>query len=410
MNILYIDHYAGSIKYGRSFRPYYLGQEWKKDGHRLVVVGGTYSHIRNIQPKHPGVEMIDGITYIWLKTPKYKGNGIGRVWSMIVFMLKLFFSLRKILNIAEPNVIIGSTVYMLDMYPAWLMKKLSSKRTKLIFELHDIWPLTLIELGNISRFHPFIILLKITELWTYKVVDVVVSILPKTFSYVKKFGIKEPQFFYIPNGIVVEDWKKSEPLPKEHQTIIHALKESGKFLVGYAGSHSIANALTDVIDVAIELQNQKLLDIHFILVGGGQEKENLIKYAYSKGINNITFVDRISKLAIPEFLKQMDVLYIGLQKKMLFQYGVSANKIFDYMMAGRPILQTIFTGGDIIKEAKCGVSVESGEIKDIVKALLELKNMPKHTLRELGKNGQTCVIKEYDYKILAKDFLNAIKI
>ena len=191
MNILYLDHYAGSIKHGRSFRTYYLGQEWIKKGHKLTVVGGSYSHLRNIQPDKLGMEEIDGIKYIWLKTPFYKKNGIQRAWSMIVFTFKLFFYMRKILKESQPDIIVGSTVYMLDMFPAWFMKKNFKKTKKLVFELHDLWPLSPMELGGMSKWNPFIIMIEIAHWWTYKVADKVVSILPNTYEYIKKFDIKK---------------------------------------------------------------------------------------------------------------------------------------------------------------------------------------------------------------------------
>ena len=77
MNILYIDHYAGSPRHGMEFRPYLLAREWVRAGHRVQIVAAAHSHVRAVQPR-PGDERIDGIDYRWLATPAYTGNGFGR--------------------------------------------------------------------------------------------------------------------------------------------------------------------------------------------------------------------------------------------------------------------------------------------------------------------------------------------
>ena len=86
MNILYLDHYAGSADMGMEFRPYYLSKEWTKMGHKVTIVAGDYSHLRRKNPtveKDFQTEMIDGIEYVWLKTGEYSGNGGKRAMTML---------------------------------------------------------------------------------------------------------------------------------------------------------------------------------------------------------------------------------------------------------------------------------------------------------------------------------------
>ena len=86
MNILLINHYSGSSLYGMEYRPYYFARQWKKMGHKVSIIAASFSHVRTIQPKciRPfTIEIIDGIKYIWIKTPKYYGNGIKRVINML---------------------------------------------------------------------------------------------------------------------------------------------------------------------------------------------------------------------------------------------------------------------------------------------------------------------------------------
>ena len=92
MNIIYINHYAGSPEMGREFRTYYLSREWVKMGHNVTIIAGDYSHLRIKNPKveHDFQrEEIDGIEYLWVKTGLYEGNGMSRALTMFRFVCKL---------------------------------------------------------------------------------------------------------------------------------------------------------------------------------------------------------------------------------------------------------------------------------------------------------------------------------
>ena len=89
MNILLINHYAGSPELGMEFRPYYMAKEWVKAGHQVLIVGGSFSHLRKVQPQGKE-DLIEGIHYRWVKLNAYKGNGIGRIRSMFSFVSKLW--------------------------------------------------------------------------------------------------------------------------------------------------------------------------------------------------------------------------------------------------------------------------------------------------------------------------------
>lgn len=405
-NILYLDHYAGSVEHGRSFRPYYLGQEWLKKNHKIFVVGGTFSHLRNKQPVVSGVEDIDGITYIWLDTPKYKTNGVKRAYSILIFMVQLFRNIKRIMKIADPDVIIASSVHMLDIYPAWLMKKLIKKKTSLVFELHDLWPQTLIQVGNISKFNPFVIFLTITEKFLYKTVDKVISILPNTLPYMRKFGIKDHQFCHVPNGIVLNEWEVNDPLPVVQQQIIDELKQKEKFLVGYAGTYSIANCLYNLLEAAYLCQWNGASNVHFVLIGSGLEKENIMRITKNRRIENISFLDIVPKSCIPSFLKQMDVLYAGLMDKHIYEYGINLNKIFDYMMSARPLLLAISRGNNITQKERYGITVPSENPDLLYSAILKLRDYPKNILDNMGLIGKNYVLHHHNYQYLANRLLS----
>lgn len=404
MNILLINHYAGSPEYGMEFRPYYMCKEWIKRGHQVLIIGGSYSHLRKQQPSKES-ETIDGVNYRWVRLNTYKGNGLGRIASMGLFVTKLSACYKKYLDGFKPDIVIASSTYPLDIYPAHKIAK--KYKAKLIYEVHDLWPLSPMELGGYSPSHPFIKIMQKAEDDCYRFVDGVVCMLPKAEEHMKERGLKDGKFFYVPNGIVLSDWDSPMELPKEHKVFLDGLRKSGKTIVGFAGAHGIANSLYSAID-AVSLLKENNID--FVLVGTGPEKENLQKYVENKQYDNIHFLSPVNKLAVPSLLREMDILYIGLQKQSLFRFGISPNKLFDYMMAGKPVVQAIEAGNNIVKEANCGLNAEPDNIREIKDAILEIANMSKEERVKLGENGREFVLKNHTYGVLAERFLNVMKV
>ena len=220
MNILIINHYAGSPEMGMEFRPYYFAREWIKMGHKVDIIAADYSHLRRINPdvkKDFQQENIDGINYHWIKTGSYKGNGVKRALTMAKFVLKLWIHAGEIIKDIAPDVVIDSSTYPLDTYVGQRIRKKSKKRVKVIHEVHDMWPATLIEVGGMSRKNPFVIAMQLGENSAYKNSDYVVSLLPYAKEYMVQHGMRPDKFVEIVNGIVLADWESPTPLPEEHE-------------------------------------------------------------------------------------------------------------------------------------------------------------------------------------------------
>ena len=186
MNILYINHYAGSPALGMEYRPYYLAREWVRAGHRVQMVAADFSHVRARQPE-AGDQEIDGIAYRWLPTPPYQGNGIGRVWNIWRFLSQVWAMTGRLVAEFKPDMVIASSTYPMDI---WVARRMARKAgAKLVFEVHDLWPLSPIELSGMSPGHPFIRLVQKAEDNAYRDADVVVSMLPKVHSYMASRGL-----------------------------------------------------------------------------------------------------------------------------------------------------------------------------------------------------------------------------
>jgi len=194
---------------------------------------------------------------------------------------------------------------------------------------------------------------------------------------------------------------KTEPL--DENILIKIPKD--KFIVAYTGTKGIANALKHLIETGKLLKDYN--NILILIVGEGGEKENLKNLA--KDCEYIKFLPSIPKRQVHSLLKLVDVCYIGCKNKNLYKYGVSQNKIFDYMFAEKPIIHSINTKNDIISKANCGITVEAENPSAIADAILKLYNMPEEEKDRLGKNGLEYVKKHHDISILAKRLINIIE-
>lgn len=405
MNILLINHYAGSDYHGMEFRPFYMAREWKKKGHNVTILGADFSHLRKNNPvieKDFQEEIIDGITYVWVKTPKYQGNGVGRIKNISTFMWKLRMNYKMIADKYKPNAVIASSTYPLDIYPAHRIAKRSN--AKLCFEIHDLWPLSPMEIGGFSEKNPAIIVLQRAEDFAFKNSDVIVSILPDADKHIKERGFSTDKFVYVPNGILTGE-KKEAPMESTIERL-EELKKQGYFLVGYTGNHSPANVLDTMIDAAKKTTDEK---VKYVLVGKGNVKNDLIEYAKANNVKNIEFLDPVLKDNMDNVLNLLDIGYIGLKKQNLFNYGVSPNKLFDYMMAALPVIYAVEASNDPVSDCNCGISVPAENPDAVVDAVMKIKSLSEEEKIKMGQNGKDYVLANHMYEGLADKFLNALK-
>jgi glycosyltransferase involved in cell wall biosynthesis len=403
MRILYECDLAGSKYHGMAYRIFQFSSEFVKHGHNVMVVTASFSHVRKINPKVSKQltnEEIEGVQYKWIKTPKYKGNGIGRILHIFIYNLKLWFYANKLAKEFKPDVVISSGVTPFDFIGCYRIAKKAN--ASILYEVGDLWPLTPVELGGFSPKHPIIRIMQSAENYAYKNTDAVISILPCAEEYMKKHGLNSNKFNYIPNGIIIDEWENQKELPEEHDALIKKLKNKNKFLIGYTGAHGIANSLGTVIEAVSLL---KVDDIVLLLVGNGTEKEKLKKYVRDNKIGNVYFLPAIQKTEIPAFLSMMDILYIGLQSQPLFRFGISPNKMFDYMMAGKPIIQAIDAGNNLVENANCGLFAEPENPIAISDALIKIKNMSIEQRANLGNNGRKYVIDNHNYNLLTEKYM-----
>jgi glycosyltransferase involved in cell wall biosynthesis len=229
--------------------------------------------------------------------------------------------------------------------------------------------------------------------------------LPKAKEHMIKHGLHPIKFNYIPNGIITNEWKIGEEIPVEYSQLISKLQNDGKYIIAYAGSHGIANALDSFIDASKYIVSK---NVAFILIGDGPEKNKLIEKVKNESIENVYLMPSVKKNTIPSLLDKMDVLYIGLQNQSLFRFGISPNKLIDYMMAAKPIIQAINAGNDIVSDANCGITVEPENPQKIADAINKLLSLTPSERIMIGEKGKSYCLDNHDYKNLAEKFTDIL--
>lgn len=407
MNILLINHYAGSTQYGMEYRPHYLAREWVQLGHSVQILSASYSHIRTKQPKMIGMpilkENIDGINYHWYATPAYTGNGLGRVRNMLVFLWNIWTDTKNIGDSFKPDVVIASSTYPMDIWPARRIAKRAN--AQLIFEVHDLWPLSPIELGGMSRWHPFIMWCQWAEDYAYRYANKVVSMLPKAKKHMVSRGMLPEKFHYIPNGIDTKEWDSVQPLPLDILAELKLIKQRGIPIIGYTGTHGLANSLDTLLDVAKDGIGQ----FEVVLVGTGPDRKRLLQRVADEEIKNVNMFPAIPKSSIPAFLSIIDIAFIGWHNNPLYRFGISPNKLMDYMMAEKPIVHSVKAGNDPVTEAGCGITVAPGDATAIREAILNMIKMGPEVWKKMGGNGRRFILEKQTYPILAQHFLQVIE-
>lgn len=411
MNILYLNHYAGSPRHGMEYRPYYLAREWVQAGHAVRMLAADFSHVRTRQPDQAGTrhhELIDGIDYHWYPTPVYAGNGLGRVKNIWRFLRQVWREADRIVREFRPDIVIASSTYPMDIWVAHRIVKLARQQgldCRLVFEVHDLWPLSPIELGGMSSAHPFIRLCQTAENYAYRHADVVVSMLPKVAGHMQDHGLDLRKLHIVPNGITLDEWQGNPPpLREDVAQHMRACKQAGLQLVGYAGSHGTPNALDVMLQAAALLRDAPLA---FVLVGDGHEKAALQAQAQQLGLQNVAFFDPIPKAQIPSFLAVTDIAYIGWQRVSIYRFGIAPNKLMDYMMARCVVLHSVEAGNDPVAEAGCGITVPPADPAAIADGLRQLAALDAGARARMGDAGRQFVLEHHTYPVLARRFLQA---
>ena len=414
MNILLINHYAGSPDMGMEFRPYYFAREWIRLGHKVDIIAADYSHLRRSNPsvaRDWEKQDIDGITYHWIKTGSYEGNGVSRALTMERFVRKIWEYAGWIVRDIAPDLVICSSTYPLDTYAGQRIRSMAGrmgrKKPLLVQEVHDMWPSTLTEIGGMSRTNPFVVAMQIAENSAYRNSDHVIAMQPFSEPYMREHGLRAGKFTHIPLGIDLSEWERAEELDPGHKSAISGLRERYPFILGYFGGHAMSNALDVLMDTAA-LSKERGMPVGFVLVGSGVEKQGLMERAEAEGLDNTLFLPPVPKTQIPALTECFDAIYIGLKRSPLYEkFGLCMNKMADSMMSGRPVICSITAPSTWVTESGCGITVPAEDPGAVLDAVAEIEKMSPEEKRFMGEKGRRYCEERLEVGYLAGKMLQA---
>jgi glycosyltransferase involved in cell wall biosynthesis len=375
------------------YRHYELGRELVALGMTVVVITGSHSHLFATQPRVTGgytIERLDGLTYCWVRTPAYtRSMSLGRVFNMVVFTLRLYRLPTG--RLPRPDAIIVSSPSPFPILPAkrWAVRW----GARLVFEVRDLWPLTLQELGGLSDRHPLVIVMDWFERRAYRDADAVVSLLPAAATHFESRGLPRGRVHVIPNG--VSESALLEPTSDAPDNVRGAVA-GASFIVGFVGTLGMANALETLIKAGRLLDGE---DIKLVIVGRGPDEDRL--RAMAAGLRHVVFAGPVPKADVPATLRRFDVCYVGFHKSPLYRFGIAPNKVYDYMAAGRPIILAAEAANDVVRDADCGISVPPEDPTALAEAIRSMRALSSEDRARLGQNGRDYVRREHGYRGLA---------
>jgi len=316
--------------------------------------------------------------------------------SWFDFEVKLFRFDRS--KIEPPNVVVVSSLSLLTIIYGIFLKKLYG--CKLVFEVRDIYPLTLTDELGVSRWNPFVVFLGWLEKIGYKKADLIVGTMPNLKDHVKTVIGNEKDVFHSPLGIH-DRWSHD----LERSTSVDSFfPKTTKFIVGYAGSMGVSNALNAFVDAVTVLS--KTDGIYFVMVGDGDLKPLYVEKL--SGLNNVRIGSKISQQDIPYFLSRCDILYLATHESRVWKYGQSLNKLVDYMMAGKPVVASYSGYQSMLNEANAGVFVPTDDVDSIVDAIRFFKDMSEEERNLYGSRGKKWVEENHYYKNIASRYYGKI--
>lgn len=404
MRIWLINHYAVPLQYYPLARPSLFAKNLIAMGHDVIIIAASTVHNSDLNLIE-GTEIVkriedEGIPYVLIKCSDYQGNGIKRVINILQFAYKL----PRILDtLDKPDAIVATSFDPLSCYVG--VKYAKNRGIKAIAEIADLWPETLVAYTSVSRNNPVVRILRNIEKKIYTQADEIVFTMAGGYDYIKDQGwhreIPESKVHNINNGIDLELFE----INKDKYQIEDPDLNCDDFKIVYAGSIRRANNVGQLLDVAKRISEKK---VKFLIWGDGDEAEILKQRAIRESINNVVFKGKVAKKYIPYITSMCDLGIMHIKQTSVVKYGLSLNKMFDYMAAGLPVLTDCETDYNPTIMGNCGLTSGCDDADKIAQCIIEYINKSDDEKRNFSKNAIDTA-KKYSFKELSKKLIEIIK-
>ncbi len=390
-----LNHYAVWPDGVGSTRHYSLAKHLVSMGWDASIISSSVEHATGRQCftslTLKKIREVGPVRFMQLRNPSYRGNGIGRIINIVTYAVMTLLP-GMMSGLPRPDVIIGSSVHPLAAFSACILA--SRYKVPFVFEIRDLWPRTLVDMGYIGEKSAVSRFLYWLERCLLKRANKVVVLLPKAIEYAESFGVTRDKIVWIPNGCD-EAGLVSENGNQNNQE---------KLVFSYIGAHGYANDLKTLLDALHISAKANMADrFLFKFIGDGPLKSELVQYAEDLGLNNVVFVPAVPKKEVSRLASSSDALFITVRNYPgLYKYGISMNKIFDYMNAGRPVVIAVNAANNPVNESGCGITVppeSPGELANAIKCLVD---MSQEERLEMGRKGKQYIQEHHDYEKLSK--------
>lgn len=404
MRIWLINHYAVPPQYYPLARQNYFAKYLIEMGHDVTIFAASTVHNSDINLIEDNVlykeDKVDGIPYVYVKCKDYVGNGLKRIFNMLEFAIKFPKICAKY---PKPDAIVATSVT--PMACAQGIRLARKYKCKGIAEIADLWPESIVAYGIAGKNNPAVVLLRILEKWIYKKSDAIIFTMEGAYDYIKEQNwehiIPKSKVFHINNGVDIEAYDYN----KEHYLLNDAdLSDANCFKVAYAGSIRKANNVDFILDIAKET---KEYDIKYLIWGDGTEKERLMKRVHDENLYNVVFKGKVDKKYVPYIGSNADCNIFVLHENPLYRFGLSLNKSFEYLAAGKPILMVGDAEYSMVEQYNCGIHPHNLDAREVAKELINLSRSDENEYLKLCDNSRKAA-KEYDFKVLTEKLLNVI--
>ena len=374
-------------------------REWVKAGEDVTVItcepnfpeGKCFPGYKNQLYKR---EEMDGIKVIRVCTYMVPNKGFLKrtldyiSFSMTGFLAGLFVKTDVIVATSPQffTALAGRTLHW------W-------KRKPWVMEVRDLWPESIKTVGAMKD-NAFIRYFEWQEMRCYRSAKRIVVVTDYFREKLIARGIPADKISVVKNGA---DLKLFHPMDKDAR-LVEELGLAGKKVIGYIGTHGMAHKLDFILRCAKGLE--QCPEYHFLLIGGGAEKENLVRLKEELGCSNVTMLDPVPKHEVNRYISVLDVCLINLKRDPLFT-TVIPSKIFENAAMEIPILMGVQGEAQSIVEGYgAGLCFEPENEADFGRQLEKLMDPEVY---ESCKAGCRRLAADFDRKALAARMLEVLR-
>lgn len=273
------------------------------------------------------------------------------------------------------------------------------KGAKFVLLVHDVYPDVLVPLGLMQSSNSIYSMLSWANGKLYASADRVVVLGRDMARLVVGKSKGLAQVSIIPNW---GDVDVITPSPKADNTLLQKLDLTGKFVVHYSGNHGRTHDLLSMVGAAKMLEDER--DIHFLLIGEGSGKAEVVSRAKILGLNNVIFLPYVDRAELNTSLNASDVSVVALKKGMA---GISVpSRLYNLMAAGKPILAVVDDDSevaDVIREAKLGIAVPPESPEKLAEQILSFKNDGDLRVK-MAENSRNEAVTKYSYVAIKQQY------